>query len=532
MDTQSYESQLIVRPLRLEDFEQLVTMQKRCFPSMLPWDLDHIESQLNLFPQGQMVIEIDGRVAASSASLVIDFDEYADGHSWTEISGSGYIRNHDPEGDTLYGIELMVDPDFRGMKLSRRLYEERKRLCVALNLKRIVVGGRIPNYSEHKDKMTAREYVDKVLAKDFFDPVLTTQHSNGFVLKRLIRSYLTSDTESDGWATLLEWVNIDYRPPGHRRLQASRPVRICAVQYGMRHIDSFEEFANQCQYFVDVASGYRSDFVVFPELLTTQMLSFLPNRAPAEAVRHLAEYTPHYLELFSKLALRFNINIVGGSHFAFEDDQLLNIAYLFHRDGRIDQQAKLHITPNERRWWGVQPGRDLGVFDTDKGRVAIHVCYDVEFPELSRIAVERGARILFVPFCTDERQGYLRVRYCAQARCIENQVYAVISGTVGNLPQVENMDIQYAQSAILTPSDFSFSRDAIGAECTPNIETLVLHDVDLEVLERFRKRGTVTNWLDRRNDLYKVEWLGTSKSKSETGKPGHDASAVKTAPTS
>ncbi len=508
MDLGSFESNLVVRPLRSDDYPRLVEVQRRCFPEMPPWDRSQIESQLKFFPAGQIVVECDGQVVASSSSLIIDVDEYIDGHNWSEIADGGYIRNHDAEGDTLYGIEIMVDPEFRGMKLARRLYEARKELCVELNLKRIVVGGRIPGFSKHQETMSARQYVEKVLSRDFYDQVLTAQLANGFVLKRLIQSYLKGDKESAGWATLLEWVNIDYQPDGDRRLLPSRQVRLCAVQYRMRHIQSFKEFAQQCSFFVDVASGYRSDFVVFPELLTTQMLSFLPNRVPADAVRSLAEYTPRYLELFAQLALKHNINIVGGSHFAFEEGKLLNIAYLFHRDGRIDQQPKLHITPNERRWWGVQPGDELRVFDTDKGKVSIQVCYDVEFPELSRLAVERGARILFVPFCTDERQGYLRVRYCAQARCVENQIYAVISGTIGNLPEVENMDIQYAQSAVLTPSDFSFSRDAIGAECTPNIETVVIHDVDLEVLDRFRQKGTVTNWLDRRTDLYRVQWLG------------------------
>lgn len=515
MDLGSFQRNLMVRKLRADDYARLIEIQRLCFPNMQPWDRSQIESQLKHFPAGQIVVECDGEVVASSSSLIIEFDEYADGHSWSEIADGGYIRNHDPEGDTLYGIEIMVHPDFRGMKLSRRLYESRKELCTELNLKRIMVGGRIPGFVEHQDSMSARQYVEKVLSRDFYDPVLTAQQSNGFVLKRLIRSYLEGDTESGGWATMLEWVNIDFKPGGHRRLLASRPVRVCAVQYRMRHIQNFEEFAQQCAYFVDAASGYRSDFVVFPELLTTQMLSFLPNQVPADAVRSLAEYTPRYLELFSQLALKHNINIVGGSHFAFEEGKLLNIAYLFHRDGRIDQQPKLHITPNERRWWGVQPGDELRVFDTDKGKVSIQVCYDVEFPELSRLAVERGARILFVPFCTDERQGYLRVRYCAQARCVENQIYAVISGTVGNLPEVENMDIQYAQSAVLTPSDFAFSRDAIGAECTPNVETVVIHDVDLEVLERFRKKGTVTNWLDRRSDLYRVQWLGDQESPAD-----------------
>ena len=512
LNLEPFEKQVIVRKLTLDDFDQLIAMQKRCFPGMKTWDKKQIESQLRVFPAGQIVVEYDGRLAATSASLIIDFDEYAEHHDWLEVSDRGYIRNHDPEGDTLYGIEIMVDPEFRGMKLARRLYEARKQLCAQLNLKRIAVGGRIPGFADHKDELTAREYVQQVVAKNLYDPVLTAQLASGFVLKRLIRSYLEDDKESDSWATLLEWVNIDYVPDGRRRLRRSRTVRLCAVQYKMRHIESFDELAQQCRYFVDAASGYRADFVVFPELLTTQMMSFLPTKIPAQAVRALTEYTSEYLELFSNLAVQFDINIVGGSHFAMEDDRLLNIAYLFHRDGRIDRQPKLHITPNERRWWGAQPGNELKVFDTDKGKVAIHVCYDVEFPELSRLAVERGARILFVPFCTDERQGYLRVRYCAQARCVENQVYAVISGTVGNLPEVENMDIQYAQSAILTPSDFAFSRDAIGAECTPNIETLVIHDVDLETLERFRQKGTVTNWLDQRKDLYEVRWLGEEQS--------------------
>ncbi len=507
IDHRDYETKIRVRPMRIDDYERLVAMQQRSFTGMPVWEREQIESQLEHFPEGQLVVEIDGVVAASSSSLIIDFDEYQEGHTWVEASDSGYIRNHDHEGDTLYGIEIMVDPEYRGMKLARRLYEARKELCRELNLRRIMAGGRLPGYGRLKAEMSVREYVDRVLSRDLHDPVLTTQLANGFALKRIIRSYLSSDTESDGFATLLEWFNLDYQPDRRRRrLLASRPVRICVVQYQMRHIYSFEEFAQQCTYFVDVASGYRSDFVVFPELLTTQLLSFVDNDRPAEAIRELAKFTPSYLELFSDLAVKFNVNIIGGSHITVEDGELYNIAYLFQRSGEINKQYKLHITPSEYRWWGVKPGHRVEVFDTDKGKVAIQICYDIEFPEVTRLAVEHGARIIFVPFCTDERQGYLRVRYCAQARCVENQIYVAIAGTVGNLPEVENMDIQYAQSAILTPSDFTFSRDAVGAECTPNIETVVIHDVDLETLERFRQRGTVRNWRDRRTDLYEVRW--------------------------
>lgn len=504
VDLKSFEKQLIVRPLRAEDYEQIVELQLLCFPGMKPWTREQFTSQLERFPEGQICVEYGGRVVASSSSLIIDFDLYSETDNWFTISDSGYIRNHTAEGDTLYGIEMMVHPEYRGLRLARRLYDARKHLCAARNLMRIVIGGRIPGYAACRDEMTAREYVERVMHKRLYDPVLTTQLANGFSLKKLVPDYMQSDEDSAGYATLLEWVNLDYRAPGHKRYVTSMPVRICAVQYQMRRIGSFEDFATQCEYFVDVAAGYRSDFVIFPEIFTLQLLSFMERDRPGVAVRRLSEFTPRYLELFTRLAVKYNINIVGGSHYVVEEGHLHNISYLFKRNGEIGRQYKLHITSNERRWWGVEPGDAIEVFDTDQGRIAIQICYDIEFPELCRIAVERGARIIFVPFCTDERKGYMRVRCCAQARAIENQIYVVIAGTVGNLPDVENMDIQYAQSAIFTPSDFGFSRDAIAAECTPNIEMVLIHDLDLEMLRRGRESGSVLNWRDRRTDLYEV----------------------------
>lgn len=495
---------IVIRPIRSEDFDALTGLQHKCFPGMKPWSREQLESQLERFPEGQICLEYQGRLVASASSVILDFELYADKHTWHEVADSGFIRNHTEEGNTLYGLEIMVDPDCRGMRFARRLYEARKELARRRNLMRIVLGGRIPGYARHAEEMSAREYVDRVMRKELVDPVLTTQLSNGFVLKRLIQSYLDSDRESLGWATLLEWTNLDYQPDPHRRFLPYKRARICVVQYQMRRIAGFDDFARQCEYFVDVASDYKSDFIVFPEIFTLQLLSFMPPERPGLAVRRLAEFTPHYVDLFKTLAVRHDVNIVAGSHFTLEDGHLFNTAHLFHRNGGVDRQHKLHITPNERRWWGVEPGRELRVFDTDKGKVSIQVCYDIEFPELGRLAAEAGAQIFFVPFCTDERYGYLRVRYCAQARCIENHVYVAMAGTVGNLPDVENMDIQYAQSGIFTPSDIPFTRDAIAAECTPNVETVVIDDVDLELLKRHRQSGSVLNWHDRRTDLYGV----------------------------
>lgn len=503
-ELEKFERELIVRQLRPDDYERMTEIQVRSFPNMRPWSREQFGSHLRHFPEGQIGIEYGGILVASSSSLLLDFGMYDGLHTWAEITDNGLIRNHNPQGTTLYGMEVMVDPDFRGMKLARRLYEARKELARAKNLMSIVIGGRIPGYHKYAAEMSAREYVDKVIRKTLIDAVLTPQLANGFVLKRLLQNYLPNDEESKGWATFLEWSNLDYQPDPNRRLVTSRRVRICAVQYQMRRVADFEEFARQCAYFVDVASDYKADFILFPELFTTQLLSFIKAERPGLAVRKLAEFTPKYLELFSGLALRHDINIIGGSIFAIENDRLYNVSYLFHRNGGIDKQYKLHVTPNERRWWGVEPGNKIEVFDTDKGKVSIQICYDVEFPEIGRIAAEQGAEIFFVPFCTDERYGYLRVRYCAQARCIENHVYVALAGNVGNLPDVDNMDIQYAQSGILTPSDIPFSRDAVAAECTPNIETVIVEDVDLELLSRHRQTGNVLNWKDRRTDLYEV----------------------------
>ncbi|MBD3226058.1 MAG: GNAT family N-acetyltransferase [Caldithrix sp.] len=499
-----FNKQIHLRPLKAEDFEAIIAMQKQCFPHMTPWTYNEFFSQIVTFPQGQIGVEYGGQLIGSSSSLIVEFDEYGNKHTYDEIAAEGYIDNHDSEGDTLYGIEVMVHPDYQGMRIGRRLYEARKELTRQLNLKRIIIGGRMPNYKNYKDRLTIYEYVDEVFKKNIYDPILTFQLSNGFTIKRILPDYLPEDQLSQGYAILLEWMNLHYQPKRPYRMLPSLPVRICVIQYQMRRITSFDEFAELCEYFVDVASGYKSDFAVFPEIFTLQLLSSLPDARPAKAVRRLAEFTPQYLDLFYSLSVKYNINIIGGSHFAFEDDNLYNIAYLFKRDGTIEKQYKLHITPNERHWWGVQPGKHFNVFDTDKGKISIQICYDVEFPELSRIAAEKGANILFVPFCTDERQGYLRVRYCAQARAIENQMYAALAGNVGNLPFVENIDINYAQSGIYTPSDFGFSRDGVAGECSPNTETVVVADVDLEVLKRHRKRGTVLNLQDRRLDLYQI----------------------------
>lgn len=514
LDLTEFERRLGLRQLRPEDYEQIVELQLLSFPKMKPWDKPQFETMIDTFPEGQVCIELDEKIVASSCSLIVDYDLYSDWHDWKTISSEGTIQNHNPKGDVLYGIEIMVHPECRGLRLARRLYDARKELVRNRNLRGIVIGGRIPGYVKYYDRISAYEYVTKVEEKSIFDPVLTVQLSNGFELKQLLKDYLPSDEDSAGWATHMEWTNVDFRPFKKRAIQPVQMVRIATVQYQMRPVDSFDEFERHVEYFVDTASDYRCDFLLFPELFTTTLISLCEKPRPSSAARWLAEFTPQYLDMFGRFAIRYHVNIVGGSQFVIEEGNLYNVAYLFRRDGTIERQYKIHITPAEWKWWGVVGGDRVEVFDTDCGRIAIMICYDVEFPELARIAARKGAQILFCPYNTDERNGFLRVQHCAMARCIENHMYAVLAGCTGNLPKVPVADIHYAQSGIYTPADIAFSRDAIAAECTPNVETLVMQDLDLELLRRHRYKGTVRNYLDRRRDLYELRYWENGQERS------------------
>ena len=227
----------------------------------------------------------------------------------------------------------------------------------------------------------------------------------------------------------------------------------------------------------------------------------------AEAIRELANHTSRIVQKFSELAISYNINVITGSMPELQDGLLYNVGYLCRRDGTTERYEKLHVTPDEAKVWGMQGGHELKAFDTDCGKIGILICYDSEFPELSRLLADEGMDILFIPFLTDTQNGFSRVRNCAQARAIENECYVAIAGSVGNLPKVHNMDIQYAQSMVFTPCDFSFPANGIKAEATPNTEMILIADVDIDLLRELNQFGSVRNLRDRRKDIFDLKKL-------------------------
>ncbi|MBA3986601.1 MAG: bifunctional GNAT family N-acetyltransferase/carbon-nitrogen hydrolase family protein [Flavobacteriales bacterium] len=496
-----------LRNLVVEDYLELKKSMIESYNQMPEeyWSEKEIKLLLKKFSQGQLCIVIDGKIAGCALSIIVNAKKFEDDHSYKEITGNFTFSTHDDNGDVLYGIDVFIHPEFRGMRLGRRLYEARKELCEQLNLRSIVFGGRIPNYSKYAEELTPKQYIEKVKLKEVYDPVLSFQLANDFHVRKVIKGYLDGDHESKEFGTLMEWNNIYYTKPSKTLHSEKVVVRLGLVQWQMRLFKNFDALVNQIEFFVDAVSDYQSDFILFPEFFNAPLMADFNHLNEAEAIRALSDFTEPLLEKFCEYAISYNINIITGSMPQKIDDHLYNVGFVCRRDGSYERYEKLHITPAEESAWGIKGGNKLQTIDTDCGKIGVLICYDVEFPELPRILADQDMKILFVPFMTDTQNGYERVRNCAKARAIENECYVAIAGNVGNLPKVNNMDIQYAQSAVFTPSDFAFPVNGIKAEATPNTESTLLVDVDLDLLKELHNYGSVRNLKDRRHDLYSLK---------------------------
>jgi predicted amidohydrolase len=271
-------------------------------------------------------------------------------------------------------------------------------------------------------------------------------------------------------------------------------IRVGSLQYYIRPVRSFDEFAQQVEALVETAKDYKIKLLAFPEYYTTQLLTLGNTKRPiAEQIRDLATQEERINNLVSELSVKNKMIIIGGSLPGFDEGgtRILNKSYVFSPNGGMNLQAKLHMTRFEKEEWFVSPGSRLRIFECEFGKFAVAICYDVEFPEVARVAARLGAHFLVVPSCTDDRHGYLRVRYCAQARAIENQMYVIHSPTVGSLPTVPAVSLNYGMAAIYCPSDYAFPRDGILAEGTVNQESMVIGEINIELIEQTRKTGTV-----------------------------------------
>lgn len=210
---------LTVRNLQNSDIESAMRLQNAVYKHIPGMSRLQFEDLLKLFPQGQFVAESDGKIVGLTISLVILWDDYSLHHTWGSITNNGNFDTHDIEhGRTLYGAEVCVSPDARGLGVGRKLYDARRNLCEVMNLKRIIAGGRLPGYTDYADQMPPEEYAKRVIWGDIYDPVLRFQLNQDFDFCGILENYIPSDIESHGYASLIVWLNRHY--------DASLPTRI------------------------------------------------------------------------------------------------------------------------------------------------------------------------------------------------------------------------------------------------------------------------------------------------------------------
>ena len=357
-----------VRRWQAEDIPGIVKCHRAAYPDY-PEDGGHYNErsyrlQFQAFPEGQFLAELNGQVVGYATSLIVQLDDdtpYT--YTYSEITGAGTFSTHTPSGDTLYGADIAVHPAYRRQGIAKLLYQQRKKLIKRYNLRRTIAYGRIPGYGDYAGKLTAEEYVRAVEAGQIEDSALNMHLLTGYQVKKVLIDFVWDDS-SLNYSTLLELPNPDYKPerrkiaavPLHRPV---RKIRVCAAQYLMRPIDSWDEFERSVEFFVETADTYHCHFLLLPELFTAQLFCTMPRIWSSQQTMHeLANLTDRYLEMFTKLAVEHNLYIIGGSQPVRRDNSLYNVAHLFTPTGHIYTQDKLHITPGERKEW--DSGRATG----------------------------------------------------------------------------------------------------------------------------------------------------------------------------
>src|SRR6185503_3510541 len=206
---------VIVRIVNLADISDIIALQKKAFPLMAKdgviWSEHHLESHIKIFPEGQLCAEINGKLVASSSSLVTSLTSEYQEHTWKYATDNGMFTNHTLEGDSLYGADIATHPDSRGLGIATMLYDARKDLAVKLNLRRIIAGGRLFNYCEYSEKMSAQKYAEKVVSGEIQDLVLSFQLKNGFKFIKVLPNYMR-DARSLNNASFIEWTNPRHVP--------------------------------------------------------------------------------------------------------------------------------------------------------------------------------------------------------------------------------------------------------------------------------------------------------------------------------
>ncbi|MCX6119210.1 MAG: acyltransferase [Proteobacteria bacterium] len=283
----------------------------------------------------------------------------------------------------------------------------------------------------------------------------------------------------------------------------NQSVRAAAVQFSVRS-HTLSSLVDHMGGFCREASGWNTNIIVFPEYIIGTLANRSLNQAPQDQLIQLIEFGDEYQSCLKALAKKYNLWVLGGTFIERDGNtgKCFNSAPLVTPDGRIYIQRKIHLTPWEKSFGFLSAGDQVLVIDSPFGKLSTAICYDIEFPDIISKAAALGCQIVLNPSCTDTLAGYYRVRRCAQARAIENQLYVVNAPTVGWYPEVEWLTSNHGRASVVSPCDLGLPANGMIAQATLDApDQLIVGDLNLATLNSLKVQGSVTPSLDRRTDF-------------------------------
>ena len=479
---------LKVRPVEPHEINAVYRCQLAAYEGIPPHDLCDerlLSLQQQAFPEGFMGAFQHERLIGYSACLIVQLDADSPWYSYDEITGGGAFTTHNPSGDTLYGADIAVHPDFRGRGVSKALYQARKKLLKRLNLRRMVAGGRIPGYEPLANLMTAQEYVDKVVAGELTDSSLNAHLRAGYRVNGVHHGYL-DDQQSLNFATFLEFENPHFRPERHHIAAAplkrrNRKIRLCLAQHAFPRFQELEQLFQEVERIFAEAEPLKSHLIQLPG----DWWAGLPDNCLQNGSERIEQF-------FLNQAQKHGIFIATGAYPRPAERGESLASALYGPEGGIGYQSVLHFSTGSNQ---RNHSSGLTVFDTGLARIGILDGHDLLYPELTRRLTLGGLQLLLCPIAAKERNEYIRLRYCAQARAVENTIFVALCNRVGA------GSLSYGESMILTPCDFGFPDSGIAARAGTSSGSFVVHDLDMGALESAREIGSVTPLKDRRLDV-------------------------------
>lgn len=214
-----------IRHLAPSDYEAIVEICKLVYPTEKPYTLEELEDHRQVFPKGQFVAIDASRDEVSGVhfTLRLRMMDFHIDDPWDVLTSGGSFLDHNPEGPTLYGADIMVHPVHQHHGLAHALTDQARFLVQEESLWRMVGASRLPGYGKYSSDMSVEQYVTAVMDKKLFDPVLSIHIKDGWAVVRPIHGYLQHDEDSVGWAVVIQWVNPDCPPPPEFDLRRLKP---------------------------------------------------------------------------------------------------------------------------------------------------------------------------------------------------------------------------------------------------------------------------------------------------------------------